>query len=142
MARNVQFDFRPSSLFCPLTINICSIISVIIITARQRSRIHRKDTMSTHLLSKIKEHKHILISSVIIIALTLPNLIISIVLNCKKLSHQFWVFLISYFLSFLPAALGFLIFILPSSLYKKEFSDFQGHVRRRVEMCRLNMRRR
>ena len=128
--------------FVPLTINICSIISVIIITARQRSRIHRKDTMSTHVLSKIKEHKHILIGSVIITALTLPNLIISVVLNCKKLSHQFWVFLISYFLSFLPAAFGFFIFILPSSLYKKEFSDFQGYVRRRVEMCRLNMRRR
>jgi hypothetical protein len=32
-----------------------------------------------------------------------------------------WLFLVGYFISFIPSALIFAVFILPSTAYKKEF---------------------
>ena len=125
--------------FAPLIINVCSIACIIFITARQRSVTKKDNRMWKHLRSKIIEHRHILLSSLIIILLTLPHLIISLILNCKKLSNQFWIYLISYCLSFLPAALGFVIFVLPSSLYRKEFTDFVMRTRRRAKIRKQNL---
>ena len=125
--------------FVPLIINVVSIICVIIITARQRSLLQNNRSIWVHLRSRLKKYKHMLGSSVLIVILTLPNLIASIVMSCRKSSHLFWFYLISYFLSFLPAASCFFIFVLPSSLYRKEFADFIAYARRRIEIFRLNL---
>jgi hypothetical protein len=103
--------------FIPLTINILSILCVIIIAARHRL--------------KTKENKNMLISSAIIICLTLPYLMFSIILDCQKSYHLFWFYFIGYFLSFLPATFIFMIFVLPSSSYRKEFYGFILSIRRR-----------
>jgi hypothetical protein len=124
--------------FAPLFINIFSAIFVIIITARQRALTQTDRNFWVHLTLRVKEQKHILISSTIIVCLTLPHLLISIILDCKKSSDSLWFYLIGYFLSLFPAAFVFVIFVLPSSLYKDEFNAFIAYIRRRYEIFKLN----
>ncbi|CAF0964040.1 unnamed protein product [Rotaria sp. Silwood1] len=107
--------------FAPLCINLFSALLIIIVTARQRAVSKTGRTVWIHLIFKLKQYKHLIISPTIIIVLTLPHLIISIILDCDKSSNLFWFYLIGYFLSFIPAALVFIIFIVPSTLYKQEF---------------------
>jgi hypothetical protein len=122
--------------FAPLAINIFSIICIMIITACRRGKSQRNHSFCLHLRSRIRKNKHILISSAIIICLTLPHLIISIILDCQKASHLFWFYLIGYYLSFCPAAFIFLIFVLPSKLYREEFNEFIIDARRRWKRFR------
>jgi hypothetical protein len=77
-------------------------------------------------------------SPAIIVCLTLPNLIISMILDCKKSSRLLWFYLIGYFFSFCPSAFVFMIFILPSPLYKEQFNQLMARTRRRIKAFRLN----
>jgi hypothetical protein len=124
--------------FVPLAINILSIICITTVATYRRILIQKHHSFCSHLRKQIKKNKHRLISSGIIICLTLPYLIISIVLDCKKSSNLFWFYLVGYFLSFCPAAFIFLIFVLPSSHYRKEFNEFLRYIRRRFEILKLN----
>lgn len=125
--------------FAPLAINIFSIICVIVITTRQRSLIDTRRSYWAHLRSRIIKHRYIFMSSAMIICLIIPYLIISIKLDCQKSSNLFWFYLIGYFLSFLPAAFIFMIFVLPSSCYRKEFHAFLLHTHRRFQIFKVNM---
>jgi hypothetical protein len=127
--------------FGPLFINIFSALFIIISTTRRRAATQTNRTVWVHLKSNLRHFKHLLISQIIIIILTLPHLIISIILDCNKSSHLFWFYLIGYFLSFIPAAFIFIIFVLPSPLYKQEFKQLIGYIRRRLDILRLNASR-
>jgi len=125
--------------FVPLAINILSIICITAVTTYRRTLIQSHHSFCSHLRKQIKKNKHRLISSGIIICLTLPYLIISIVLDCQKSSNLFWFYLIGYFLSFCPAAFIFLIFVIPSSHYRREFNEFLKYIRRRFQIWKLNL---
>jgi len=127
--------------FAPLSINIFSAILIIIVSALQRTRTDTDPRFWVHLRSKLDQHKHILISSAIIVCLTLPYLIISIILDCKKSSDLFWFYFTGYFLSFFPATFVFIIFVSPSSLYKQELTKLFVYIRRRYEIFKLNTSR-
>jgi hypothetical protein len=124
--------------FVPLFINILSILLIISITTLRGYRIQPDRSFWIHLISKTKKHRHVLISSTLIICLTLPHLIISIILDCQKSSHLLWFYFIGYFLSFCPAAFIFIIFVLPSPLYRQEFYKFLAYVHRRFQIFQLN----
>lgn len=117
--------------FAPLLVNISSALFIIIATARQRSSTHGDKPISEHLTTKLKKYKHLLLSPLIIVLLTLPHLIISILLDCKKSSTRFWFYLTGYLLSILPAVLVFVIFAAPSPLYKDEFRAMLADGRRK-----------
>jgi hypothetical protein len=116
--------------FGPLLITIISIVYIIISTTNQRSSTRSSETFWLRFRTKVKQYKHMIISSIVITILTLPNLIISIILDCNKSSNLLWFYLIGYFLSFTPATFIFLIFVLPSPLYKEEFRQLILHTRR------------
>ena len=117
--------------FAPLIVNISSALFIIIATARQRNSTHSHESMSHHLKSKLRKYKHLLISPLIIVLLTLPHLIISIILDCQKSSNRFWFYLMGYMLSYLPAVFVFIIFAVPSPLYKDEFVSVIKDYRRK-----------
>ncbi|CAF1238873.1 unnamed protein product [Adineta ricciae] len=118
--------------FVPLCIQICSTISIILITTRQKRAAQSDRSYWSHLKKKIRKYKQLLISPLIIICLTLPHLIISIILDCQKSSRLFWFYLIGYFLSFIPAASVFLIFVLPSPLYRAQFRQCIFHLKQQM----------
>jgi hypothetical protein len=107
--------------FAPFIINLISVIILIIKRSRQQSNLHANQTHKEILQNQFHQHKNLLTAPVILIILALPRLIITFISKCMKSVNDSWVFLVGYFISFIPRILTFVIFILPSKLYKKQF---------------------
>jgi len=107
----------------PFLINMFSAIFIIILTARQRTTTQTNQLYLKQFKNKLNQHKHLLISPIILILLSLPRLIISFKLDCKKSSKHFWLYLIGYFVSFMPSVFVFVVFVLPSTIFKKSFKQ-------------------
>ena len=105
----------------PFIINLLSAFFVIISVARKHTKVRTEQTYFEHLRKQIQEHKHILISPLALVLLSLPRLLISLMSSCIKSSRNPWLYLCGYFVSFIPPMLIFVVFIVPSGLYKKEF---------------------
>jgi hypothetical protein len=99
-------------------------VPIIIVAARKRSSAQTQFTRREHLKKQFDEHKHLLISSIILILLALPRLVISFTSGCMKSVRDPWLFLAGYFVSFLPSISNFIIFVLPSKMYKKQLLDW------------------
>ena len=106
--------------FIPFILNIISAVIIIVMTARQRTHRGNDQSYRRILREQLYEHRHLLIAPIILVILALPSLIISLVSNCIKSSGNSWLFLFGYFVSFIPPMLCFVVFVLPSKLYKKE----------------------
>ncbi|CAF1145123.1 unnamed protein product [Adineta steineri] len=105
----------------PFFINIISALAIIIITARRRSNIHKKQTYQQHFNEQLQNHKHLLISPSILVLLASPRLIISFLSECMKSVRDPWLFLSGYFISFTSSIMTFPVFVLPSQNYKEQF---------------------
>ncbi|CAF4997182.1 unnamed protein product [Rotaria sp. Silwood1] len=86
----------------PFGINFTSAFVIIVITARQRSAIRKNQTYGEHLREQFQQHKHLLISSSILVILAQPRLIISFFSGCVKSARDPWLFLVAYYISFIP----------------------------------------
>ncbi|CAF2027459.1 unnamed protein product [Rotaria magnacalcarata] len=115
----------------PLFINLMSAVVIIFKTARMRSNVQRR-RFHIQFRHQCREHKHLLISPLILLILSLPRLLIS---GCMKSERDSWLFMLSYFLSFVPPILTFPIFVMPSETYTKAFKN--SIVRRRVAIQRI-----
>ena len=106
----------------PFSIKVFSTFGIIVGMARKRASIQKHTTYSSHLTEQFHHHKHLLISSGLLIILALPRLIISFSFGCMKSARNPVIFLIGYFVSFIPPSLTFFIFIPNSEIYKKQFN--------------------
>ena len=105
----------------PFLINIVSALLIIVMGARRRSAIQQRLTLKQHLRAQLEQHKTLLISPCVLIVLTTPRLIISFASGCMSSSRESHLFLVGYFLTFMPPSLTFAVFVLPSKMYKAEF---------------------
>ncbi|CAF4927760.1 unnamed protein product [Rotaria sp. Silwood1] len=117
----------------PLSINFISIASIIILVARQKSKIRKQQSYKQHLWEQFHEHKHRLLSSFILVIIALPRLIMSLISSCLKSARNSWLFVCSYFISFIPPSLIFIIFVLPSEFYRKEFKEATARIRQIIQ---------
>ncbi len=108
----------------PFAINCISAVIIIIIAARTRSNSQKTKPFKDHLREQIHHHKHLLISPCILIILAIPRLIMSFLFGCMKSPRDSWFYLIGYFISFIPSIVTFIVFVLPSDVYKKEFTAY------------------
>ncbi|CAF4151967.1 unnamed protein product [Rotaria sordida] len=106
----------------PFGINFTSAFAIIVIAARKRSVVHKNQTYREHLREQFQQHKHLVISSSILVILALPRLIISFFSGCMKSVRDPSLFLAAYFISFIPPILIFIIFVIPSQTYTTEFN--------------------
>ncbi|CAF0776099.1 unnamed protein product [Adineta steineri] len=106
----------------PFLINLLSIIFIIISIARSRSNLQTRLPFIDHLRSQLKQQKSHLIASCVFISIALIRLFLSFTSGCMKSPNNSWLFLIAYFISFLPSMMTFIVYILPSKVYKKEFN--------------------
>jgi hypothetical protein len=113
-------------------INLISALVIIITAARRRSVVFTRETYTEHLRKQFQQHKHLLISPIILVILSLPRLIISFVSGRMKSARNPWLYLAGYFVSFIPHILTFVVFVLPSETYKKEFNNTCKRLRRRI----------
>ncbi|CAF4963327.1 unnamed protein product [Rotaria sp. Silwood1] len=105
----------------PFSTNFISALVLIIVTAYSRFKAESKQSLKQHLRIKFKQHKHIIIAPCILLLLGLSRLIISFTSGCMRSPRQPWLYLIGYFVSFIPSILTFFVFVLPSKTYKDEF---------------------
>jgi len=120
--------------FGPFLVNICSAIIFVSKQARLKFRLHTDRAYEEHLLEQYREYRHLLISPIVLVLLALPRLIIIFVSKCMQSANDAWLFLIGYFIAFLPPMLTFIVFVSPSKFYKDEFyksiRQFQTRIRR------------
>ncbi|CAF3391094.1 unnamed protein product [Rotaria sp. Silwood1] len=90
--------------------------------AYNRSGVQPDQSFQQHLQHQIQKHQHFLFAPCTLILLNLPRLIISFTNGCMRSARKPWLYLIGYFVSFIPSMLIFFVFILPSNNYKNEFN--------------------
>jgi hypothetical protein len=125
-SRTVQ-DYNTGILFfhlvAPFIANLLSALFIIFGAARQRSVTRTKQTYREHVFEQLSEHKQLVISPIILLVLSLPRLIISLLSGCLNASRYSWLYLCGYFVSFTPPILVFVVFVLPSQLYRKTLKE-------------------
>jgi len=125
-------------LSIPFMMNLISSIILIMNQSRQQANIHPQQSYRKHLREQFQQHKHLLIAPIVLVILALPRLIISFVSKCMKSTGDSWLFLVGYFISFIPPMLTFVVFILPSKFYRKEFLksvvQYRSIIQRRLRL--------
>jgi hypothetical protein len=114
----------------PFTINIISAIIILVMTARQRSHLENHRTYQHLLREQFHQHYHLLIAPILLTILALPRLIISFISSCMNSTDHSWLFLIGYFISYVPPMLTFVVFVIPSKFYKNVFHHTVKEYRR------------
>jgi hypothetical protein len=107
----------------PFLVNIISAFGIIFLTAKRHSNIQKKISFSQHLRNEFRQHKNLILSPIGLVILALPRIILAFQLECMKSTREsVTFFLLGYFISFLPPLLLFIIFVLPSTVYRKAFN--------------------
>jgi hypothetical protein len=124
--------------FGPFLINVISAIILIAKKSDQKSTIHKQRPYVEILQEQFRQHKHLLTAPVILVLLAMPRLIITFVSKCMTSTNDSWLFLIGYFISFIPTMLTFVVFVLPSKFYKEEFQKtiqrYRTNIQRRLHL--------
>ncbi|CAF1451376.1 unnamed protein product, partial [Adineta steineri] len=129
-------DYNTTVLFFhlvgPFIVNLFSALFIIFGGARQRSMARTNQNFKEHVKEQFREHKQLIISPIVLLVLSIPRLIISLLPGCVKTSENLWLYLGPYFISFTPPMLIFLIFVFPSELYMKAFKQSLIRIRKRT----------
>lgn len=119
-------------LVTPFIANLLSALFIILGVVRRRSTAQTGgQTDRQHDSTQLIENKQLIISPLIILALSSPRLVIALLPGCVNVSRNPWLYLCVYFISFTPSMLVFIIFVLPSRMYKNKFKE---------SLCRRNHR--
>jgi hypothetical protein len=112
----------------PFFTQIICITFLIVLVARNRVKAtgHRM-TFGEVLKKQFETQKELYITPTIIILSALPQAIITFSFACTQWSDwQRHALLVSCLLSYAPQVLGFILYVLPSTTYKKEFYETEG----------------
>jgi hypothetical protein len=109
----------------PFSIQIIAITLLIVFAARSRTKTTGgKITFHQVLIKQFQTQKELYVTPIIIILSALPQTILTFSLACTELTiWQRHTLIIAYLLSYTPQVLGFILYVLPSTTYKKEFSE-------------------
>lgn len=107
----------------PFLINIiCGIILMVALTL-DRKRVAKKQPYRTIFLSKIMQHKDLLIAPSTMIITKLPLLIVSFSIRCMNKQWHIYLSLSAYSLSLLPLVATLMIFVWPANSYMEKFKE-------------------
>jgi hypothetical protein len=111
--------------FVPFLIQVISITITLIQTAFSRARTSgsRQQTFGDLFKKQFRTQKEQYVTPMIIIFSALPQAILSFTYACSELKQpwQRYTLLTTYFLSYLPQMLGFILYVLPSTTFSEEF---------------------
>ena len=113
----------------PFVINLSSAVIIIVKITHIRFKAGKQTTYQTEL----REHGHLLISPLVLVILALPRLIISFTTGCMKSTRDPWLLLFGYFIACVPSNLTFVIFVLTSDTYKRQFVQTVNENRRTLQ---------
>ncbi|CAF2906985.1 unnamed protein product [Rotaria sp. Silwood2] len=119
-------------LLFPYLINLITPILMFTRLTREKATINQNTTTWSNFITVLSTYKYNVISPSIIIILTTPRIILTFFLTCITYSWQNTMYLIVYFLSFVPLMTCLFIFVFPSSKFRKALRQFfQGAIRYR-----------
>ena len=124
----------------PFGVNLISAAIIIWKSARQRTTVRKNIDFKKSLGEQFRHHKHLLITPLLIVALGLPRIVISIASGCMKSSRNAWLYLLGYLISFVCPMLTFVLFVLPSKLYKQEFNASMKQYRQNFPLRTVSFR--
>ncbi|CAF1336384.1 unnamed protein product [Adineta ricciae] len=107
--------------FGSFVVNLICAVTLISKKTRRQSNLHNRRAFRQLLQQHVREHQHLFTAPLLLVVLALPRLIIGFISKCMKSANDSWLFLIGYFVSFIPPMLTFVIFIVPSKFYKRHF---------------------
>ena len=115
----------PIHYIFPFLVQTLCITLLIIFAARSRVRVSRsKTTFYQTLKTQFENQKELYITPALVIFSISPQVIATFSLACQDLNEgQGHTLLCVYLLSYAPQVLGFTLYVLPSTSYKKEFSE-------------------
>jgi hypothetical protein len=119
--------------FGPFLVNLISSIILIKTKSRQQLNIQTQRNYKEILREQYRQHRNLLTAPVVLVTLKVPRLILTFVSKCMKSTNDSWLFLVGYFMTFIPYMITFIIFILPSKFYKKEFQKSVHQLRSIVQ---------
>ncbi|UJR17035.1 hypothetical protein I4U23_003933 [Adineta vaga] len=119
--RLLDYVVNTFHFIAPFIINIISTSIIIISKTQQRKSIQKKQKYGIILKEQIQQHKNLLIGPFVLILLVIPRLIIAFASSCIRSASDSHLFLTGYFISLIPSTLTFVLFVLPSTVYKQEF---------------------
>ena len=132
--------FNSISIFlhfvAPFTINGISAVIIIVAKAHTHFVVKKDESYFQHLGKELQKLKHILISPSVLVLLSIPRLMLAFIPGCMKSTEDLWIYLVGFFISFMPPILTFPIFVLPSRLYRKEFSNQAKSIFQRITSWR------
>jgi hypothetical protein len=99
-------------------INLFSALFLIRTVAQQRASTQKQLSYRAHLWKQWRHHNHLLISPIILVLFAIPRLMISFLSGCMKSPRNPELFLIGYFISFIPPLLTLVVYIVPSKTYR------------------------
>jgi len=107
----------------PFFIQIISITLLIIFISRSRANLAQKRITYIQILQKqFNQQKELYITPIIHIVSSLPSVILAFSFACTQMNNlQRHVLLVAYLFSYIPSMLRFIVYVLPSRMYKKEF---------------------
>ncbi|CAF1153792.1 unnamed protein product [Adineta steineri] len=115
----------------PFIINLISATIIIFINTKQRKSLQNNQKKYFDILKEqIVQHKNLLIGPFVLIILNLSRLIISFTSGCMTSKSNSWLFLLGYFISLIPPLLTFILFVLPSTVYKQAFRKNISHYKK------------
>ena len=83
-----------------------------------------KERSGQILQKQLKERTELYITPSIHIVSSLPSVILAFSFVCTQMNNlQRHILLAAYLFSYIPSMLGFVVYVLPSSMYKKEFME-------------------
>ena len=116
----------------PFCASLFSAFFIIFNMARQRAMLRTRHSYEHQLRKQFSEHKQLIVSPIVLVILAFRRFLISLLSECVKASRNPWLLLSGYFISFVPSACVFVIFVLPSTLYKRQFRDSADSWRQRI----------
>ena len=128
-----DFIIHTFHLCIPFLINIISPIILIISKSNQQRIIQNSRLYIDIFYEQFQLYKNLIIAPIVLVILALPRLIIIFLFKCMQSTNDVWLYLIGYFISFIPSMLTFIIFILPSKFYKEEFTKSIQHYRAAIK---------
>jgi len=120
--------------FAPFACDLISSVILITKKSHHQANLQKQRTFRRIFREQFQEHKHLCLAPLALVILAIPTMIITYTSKCMESADDAWIYLIAYFISFIPPTLTFIIFVLPSKFYKKEF-------KKTIQRYRENIRR-
>jgi hypothetical protein len=107
----------------PFLVNFVSTIILLVAYTQTKHRANNNQNYSIILAEQVRQHKHLIITPLIMITFKLPLFIVQITFKCIVFPWQLYTSIIVYLISYIPLATTFILFVYFSPSYYKLFLD-------------------